>query len=113
MQHILMPRDNNNQAIPLLRYKTNGCHNVVINTSTANSTSVASSRIVSIVSTVDCLFETGDVSVVATANSHYLPAGVYLDLALGADFGGRNGFHANISVLAASASGSIYISERD
>lgn len=106
------PRDDSNYPIPVLSFKFNGGQQISLsNVSVTSSTFAPHTRVVSIFSTGDCFFEVGNSTVQANlVNSHFLPAGVYLDVSLGADTVSTNNYKylAVVSEMA----GTLYISER-
>ena len=110
-----MPRDDNSQSIPVLRFRTGGAQQFAINSSNAvSSASIPSgTRIVTLICSVNSYFESGGENVTATANSHFIPAGLPYDMALGSDLSDTDGYHNTISVIAVSTSGIAYISERE
>lgn len=105
-----MPRDDNSQSIPVLRYKTGSCQRVSIS-STPAQVSIGG-RVITLVCTVDAQFETGNSLVEASAESHYAPAGFPIDIAVGSDLSDRDDYHSHISIRSDS-SGFAYISERE
>lgn len=108
----LMPRDQNNFPIPALRLKSDGAHNIIASgTSARNSAAFdADTRVVSLYAEVPVYVAFGDSSVTASASDHYYPDGIYYDFAIGGD---QTGQATHIAVLAASASGAVYISEKE
>jgi hypothetical protein len=105
-----MPRDDNSQPIPVLRYKTGGCQRVAID-STSTRTSIGG-RVITLVCTVDSQFETGKESVEALATSHFAPANFPIDIAIGSDLSDRDDYHTHIAIRCDST-GFAYISERE
>jgi len=109
-----MPRDDNSQSIPVLRFRTGGAQQ--LNTSAVATRSSAFSggtRVITLVCTVASFFESGGSDVVATTSSHYIPAGVPFDMALGSDMSDTDGYHTHISVILSEGNGIAYISERE
>ena len=106
------PRDDANYPIPLLSYKLHGAQHLASSATPARSAQLALSvRVVSLYSTVDCFFDIGTDSVIAnTSNSHFLPAGVYIDAALGSEISAADN-PKYISVVSAT-DGVLHISER-
>lgn len=106
------PRDESNYPIPVLNYKQNGGQKITVGAASTRSTPVGrSTRVISAYSTVDCFFEIGAASVVAnTTTSHFLPAGIYIDISLGSD----NDSALNYKYIAviSEGEGTLYISER-
>jgi hypothetical protein len=109
-----MPRDDNNHSIPVLRFRTGGAQQASINSSSASSITLpGGTRVITLICSVNAYFETGVEGVVATSASHYIPAGLPFDMALGSDLSDTDGYHSNISIIADSTSGVAYISERE
>ncbi len=109
-----MPRDDNSQSIPVLRFRTGGAQKVSINSSSASSISISGgTRVITLICSVSSYFETGNAGVEATANSHFIPAGLPFDMALGSDLSDTDGYHNTISIISESSSGVAYISERE
>lgn len=106
------PRDDSNYPIPVLSFRFNGGQQLSLsNVSVTSSSFGPHTRVVSIFSSSNCFFEVGDVGVVAnTANSHFLPAGVYLDVSLGADTVSTNNYKYVAAI--STTPGVLYISER-
>ncbi len=107
----LLPRDSDDNIIPALRLGA-GAHQVsATGTSARNATAFnADTRVVSVYATQPVTIKFGDSSVTATNTSHYFPAGVYYDFAIG---GGHTAHNTHLAVLAVSASGTVYISEKE
>lgn len=110
-----MPRDDNSQSIPVLRFRTGGAQHLNISSGapTLSAQLPVGTRIITLICTVDAFFETGGSGVSATSSSHFIPAGVPFDMALGSDLSKVDGYHSYISVLSASGSGVAHISERE
>ena len=106
------PRDDSNYPIPVLGFKPNGGHQLTLsNTSLRSNTFAPHTRVISIFSTGDCFFEIGGSAIEAnTSNSHLLPAGVYLDVSLGAETVPTN--NAKYIAVISNSTGILYISER-
>lgn len=106
------PRDESNYPIPLLSYKIQGGQRIEFDNIAKLSTPIARhTRVVSMYTTTDCFFEVGDETAEAnTANSHFLPAGFYIDVSMGSDTNPALN-NKYISVVSTSA-GILYISER-
>ena len=109
------PRDDGNEPIPVLGIRPNGGHIVPYTASTSNvSQQISNSiRVVTLYSTEDVFVETGDSGVTANkVNSHFIPSTVPYDISLGAE----NEAVQNdryVSVIGATAIGTLYISERE
>ena len=109
-----MPRDDNSQSIPVLRFRTGGAQVISLSDTAARSSAFSGgTRVITLTTTVAAFFESGDSSVTATTSSNYIPAGIPFDMALGADLSDTDGYHTHISIILASGSGTAYISERE
>jgi hypothetical protein len=109
------PRDAANAPIPVLSYRPQTGQALSFSETAVLSAPFAlSTRVISIYTTADCKFELGDDTVIAnTANSHFLPTGVYADISLGSDNQAeRNARYISV-IRAGSTNGTIYISERE
>ena len=106
------PRDDANAPIPVLGLRPNSGQQIMVSGTAALSAAFhASTRVITIYSTVDCFVEIGDGSVVAnTSTSHFIPLGFVFDLALSPDLVTAGGAK-HLSVVSAST-GTLYISER-
>lgn len=109
-----MPRDDNSQSIPVLRFRTGGAHQAAIDSITATSITIpAGTRIITLICSVNSYFETGTEGIQATSSSHFIPAGLPFDMSLGSDLSDIDGYHNVVSVIAVSGTGIVYISERE
>lgn len=108
----LLPKDADNNAIPALGLRAGGSHAITAGaSSTRNATAFnAETRVVNVIATVPVYIEFGDISVAATANSHYFPAGVYYGFDVG---GGKSAQKTHMAVLQVSSGGNVYISEME
>ena len=110
------PKDNANEPIPVLGFRPNGGHQVPFTTSTSNtSPRIANSvRVVTLYSTEDAFFETGEANTVTanSTNSHFLPKTVPYDISLGPEVVSENNDRF-VSVIGNTSSGTLFISERD
>lgn len=108
----LLPQDSDNNPIPAMRLKASAAHTIAAGGSAArNSTAFdADTRVVSVYADVPVYIAFGDSSVTASASDHYFPEGVYYDFAIGGD---RTGQATYLSVIAVSATGSVYVSEKE
>ena len=110
------PKDNANEPIPVLGFRPNGGHQVPFTTSTSNASPRISNsvRVVTLYSTEDAFFETGETDAVSanSANSHFLPKTVPYDVSLGPEVVSENNDRF-VSVIGSTASGTLYVSERD
>ena len=108
----LLPKDSNDNAIPALRLKENGAHNIAISaTSTRNTTAFdAETKIISLYTDVPAYLAFGDSSITATTSDHYFPAGIYYDVSIGGD---HSAHYTHIAALQVSQAGTLYISEKE
>lgn len=108
------PRDDGNDPIPVLGLRPNGGHQVPFTATSNTSPAISGSiRVVSLYSTADCFIETGGASVEAnTSNSHFLPSGFIYDISLGAETDSSLN-DKYVAVIQSTATGTLYISERD
>jgi len=106
------PKDDGNEPIPVLSYRPNGAQKLAVGATSVRSASIdINTRVVSLYSDVNCYFEVGDDSAVANiTNSHYLPAGLYIDVSLGSDIIARLNFKY-IAVISEDT-GTLYLSDR-
>ena len=78
------PKDNANEPIPVLGFRPNAGHQVPYTTSTSNTSPRISNsvRVVTLYSTEDAFFETGETDSVSanSTNSHFLPKTVPYDI---------------------------------
>lgn len=105
------PRDDGNAAIPVLGFRPQGAQHISItSTSTLSTAFAAHVRVISVYADMDCYFEVGDMSIVASAStSHFLPAGLYVDISLGSSLiSSDNAKH--LAVIG--TEGTLHISER-
>ena len=108
----LLPQDVDNNTIPALRLRPGGAHAITAGaTSARNATAFnAETRVVSVCATVPVYINFGNASVTATTTSHYFPAGVYYDFAIGGDATAQ---YTHLAVLQVNTGGSVYISEKE
>lgn len=109
------PRDDGNATIPVLGLRPNGGHLVPFTTGTSNTSPqiAASVRVVTLYSDQDAFVETGSVSVSANqTTSHFLPASVPYDISLGAETDPLDN-NRYVAIIGATASGTLYVSERE
>lgn len=109
----LMPTDENNNPIPALRLKDGGSYAIAATASSArNSTAFgADTQVISICPTVAVFIKCGSSTVTATTADHYIPAGLYYDIAIGGDGQKQNNYLAVIR--AETTDGIVYISEKN
>ncbi len=108
----LLPQDSDNNPIPALRLKDGGAQSIAASVTSARNVTAfdEETRVVSVYSDVAIFVKFGDSSVSATTSDHYIPSGLYYDLAIG---GGRVGHYTHIAVLRESVDGTVYISEKE
>lgn len=109
----VLPLDANKNPIPALRLKiTGGAHTITISgTSARNSTAFsATTRVISLYSTVDIYVRLGSSSVTAVNTDHFFPANIYYDIAVGGD---DTGHATHIAALQVSGGGMLYVSEKE
>ncbi len=108
----LLPHDNNDSPIPVLRLKNNGAHTITsAETSARNTTAFdTETRVLSVFATQDIYIRFGDSTVTATTSDHFYPAGIYYDFAIGGESAGH---YTHLAVLQQSAGGTVYISEKE
>lgn len=106
------PRDDSNYPIPVLGYKPGGGQAIVLSASPQRSTPFGGhTRVISIYSTGNAFFEIGDNTVEANVTtSHFIPAGLYIDISLGAETVPTA--NAKYISVISNSSGILYISER-
>lgn len=101
-------KDTGGAVLPLLGYKLNGASKINYSTTVATTVSIpADVQVYTITPTTDCYIEFADVSTPATSSSHYFIGGLPYDIAIGS-----NPRVNYISIIAASAAGTLFISER-
>jgi hypothetical protein len=111
-----MPRDDNNQSIQLLRFRGGGAQTFSINPSypVLSSQLPEGTRVITLVCEVAAYFETGGETVSATiASSHFIPAYIPYDIALGTDLSDTDGYHRYVSIITMGDAGLAHISERE
>jgi len=107
-----LPKDSNDNAIPVLRLKDGRAHAVAVSGVSARSAAAfeGTTRVVSLYADVDVYVRFGDASVTAGASDHFFPAGIYYDFAIG---GSDTAQRTHLAAVAVSDNGSIYISEKE
>lgn len=109
------PRDDGNDPIPVLGFRFNSGHQVPFTSASSNASSAVSNsvRVVTLYSTADCFVETHVQSTVEAnkVNSHFIPATVPYDVSLGHEVVASEN-DRYIAVIGSTASGTLYISER-
>ena len=107
-----LPIDSNNNPIQALRLKSGAAHKITTSGTSARNTTAfgANTSVISVYATQDVYLNFGDSSVTATGTDHFFPAGVYYDIALGAD-GTAHATH--LAALQVTSGGTVYISEKE
>lgn len=110
----LLPKDADNNAIPALRLKPAGAHQINVTDSAARNILAfdIETKVVALYATDAVFLAFGDETVSATTADHYFPAGVYYDVAI---MGGtsKGAHHTHVSALRADADCTLYISEKE
>ncbi len=107
----ILPTDDNNLPIPALRLRDGGAHKLSVTGTSARNPAAfdAGTRIVSLYATGPVYLRFGGSGVTASAADHYLPAHIYLDLAIG---GESAALTAHVAALRAEGDCTLYISEK-
>jgi len=109
----LMPTDDNNNPIPALRLKDGASHTIAATATSARNVTPfgTDTQVISICPTVAVFVRCGASTVTATTADHYIPAGLYYDIAIGGDGQKQTNY---IAVLRADTTdGIVYISEKN
>lgn len=109
----LLPKDADNNPIPALRLKSGGAHQITAGAvSAVNAVPFdAKTKVIGLYADGPVYIALGNADIEASATDHYLPEGVYYDIAIS---GGAKGPHAtHLAVLAAAAGCTLYISEKE
>ena len=111
----LLPRDDDNNAIPAMRLRDNGSHMIAATASSArNAVPFASTtRVVSVFATGPVFLHFGKSDVTAANTDHYYPGGVYYDFALSGGVPGKSQHSTHLAVLAVGSNCTVYISEKE
>ncbi len=111
----LLPKDDDNHPIPAMRLKDGGAHTIAATgVSSRNSTGfAATTKVISVYSTVPVYLHFGTSSVTAAATDHYYPENTYYDFAISGGNSGKGPHSTHLAVLAADTSGTVYISEKE
>jgi hypothetical protein len=110
-----MPRDDNSQSIPVLRFREGGAQRISSLT-TGNFQRIeiqGGVKVITVTATQPIFFTTGGEDVVASSSSHYLAANIPYDIALGSDMSSTTSYHTHFAAIAVSATAIVYISERE
>lgn len=108
-----LPTDSNDNPIPVMRLRPGAAHQIAaITASSAKNTTAFdnNTRVISIYADTDIYVECGDNTVTATSSSHFFPAGLYYDVSIGEPSQSTRNY---IAVIAKSADGTVYISEKE
>lgn len=110
----LLPKDADNNAIPALRLKDSGAHNIAVSVASARNAAAFNSetKVVSLYATGPVYLNFGDSSASASTSDHYFPAGIYYDVAISGG-GGKGVQHTHVAALRADQDCSLYISEKE
>lgn len=106
----LVPRDDDNRPIPVLRPKTNGARYLQAGATSVRTTSpfAPTTRVVRLYATGSVTVQTGGDGVVATAGSHFLPAGTIDFVSLG---NAKQDRHTHLAVRSVDGTAEVYLSE--
>jgi len=106
------PKDENNNAIPILPLKPGGGQSVAITAASARSTAITTQAI-TLHATANCFVEIGDSTVIANGlTSHYIPELQTYDIGTGIAFGAADTRHVAV-IRADTQNGTLFISERN
>ncbi len=107
----LLPQDTNGNPIPTLRLKGSGAHKVSTTGISARNLVAFGTEtdVIGLYATEDSFINIGNSAVSAADSDHFLPAGTYLDLAIGPNDSAQN---AHIAAITAGGNGTLYISEK-
>ena len=108
----LLPKDQDNNPIPVLKMRDGGAHQIAAtSTSTKNTTAFdTGTRVISLYATGPVYIKFGGSDVVATSADHFFPAGFYYDVSLG---NGKAGHAAYVAALKADQDCVLYVSEKE
>lgn len=108
----ILPTDSQGTAIPALRPRSGGAHEIALSTSSARNAIAfdTATRVIAVYATSAVRMVLGDATASATAADHYLPAGQYIYLSVGSE---RHGLASHLAAIAEATGGSLYISELD
>lgn len=107
----LLPLDENGRALPVLRLRADGAHEIAATAAAQRiGPFAADTRVIGVYATGPVRIATGNDTVTAVTDGHYLPEGVHLSLSLGGDAAGR---HDHLSALAEAADCRVYVSEME
>lgn len=107
----LMVRDDDGLPLPILRLRPDGAHHLAV---TADSGAIGpfpdEVRVISLYADGPVHLRTGKADVSASQADHFLPAGLYIDLALGPPGAGR---HSHLAAMCPSGRCTLHVSERE
>ncbi|WP_042694399.1 hypothetical protein [Azospirillum sp. B506] len=107
----LMVRDDNGIPLPVLRLRPDGAHRLAVTTDSGTIGPFPDEiRVISLYADGPVYLRTGRADVSASQTDHFLPAGLYLDLALGPAGPGR---HSHLAAISPSGHCTLYVSERE
>lgn len=106
----LLPRDDDNQPIPVLRPKQGGARYLQAGATSVRTASPfdPTTRVLRLYATGSVTFQTGGDGVVATPGSHLLPAGTIDFVSLGS---AKQDRHTHLAVRAVDGAAEVYLSE--
>lgn len=109
----LMPTDDNNFPIPALRLKEGAAHTIAATATSARNVTAfgTDTQVISICPTVAVFVRCGSSTVTAATTDHYIPAGLYYDIAIGGD--GQKQTNYIAVIRAENTDGIVYISEKN
>lgn len=109
----LMPKDDNEQAIPALRLRPGGAHQITVTASSRTNTTpfAETTRVIGVYATGPVFIRTGAAGVSAAASDHFFPGGVYYDISLGDRRHGTR--HSHLAAVRADHDCTLYISEKE
>lgn len=111
----LLPRDDDNNAIPAMRLKDGGAHMIAATATSARNASpfASTTRVVSVYATGPVYLRFGKSDVTAATTDHYYPGGIYYDFAINGGAPGKSQHATHLAVLAAGANATVYVSEKE
>ena len=109
----LLPKDADDNAIPALRLKDGGAHNIAVTALSAKNTLPfdPETKVISLYATGPVYLKLGDSSVTASNTDHFFPAGVYYDIAVSGG-GGKAAQDTYLAAIRADTDCTLYISEK-
>ena len=114
MAKTVMPRDDNSQSIPVLRFRAGSAQSQLVTSSSSVLFALSEgTRVITVCVSEPCYFETGGVNISASSSSHYIPSQIPYDIALGSGLSSTLDYHSYIALRAVASSARVYISERE